>query len=122
MFDGAQGIVDYLIRQKLPYAFGLCGHGNILVGPTRVPMTQNLALNEGIRVVALARAHVARWRRGARLGCLVRLRLSVGSVDRQGRRKGNRRHEHRSSEKLHDGPPCYNGETEAAERIIVCTR
>jgi len=22
-------IVDYLIRQKVPYAFGLCGHGNI---------------------------------------------------------------------------------------------
>src|SRR5215831_7722027 len=29
MLDGAQVIVDYLIRQKVPYAFGLCGHGNI---------------------------------------------------------------------------------------------
>ena len=27
--DGAQVIVDYLIQQKVPYAFGLCGHGNI---------------------------------------------------------------------------------------------
>src|SRR3984893_3299457 len=29
MLDGAQVIVDYLIRQRVPYAFGLCGHGNI---------------------------------------------------------------------------------------------
>jgi acetolactate synthase-1/2/3 large subunit len=29
MLDGAQVIVDYLIREKVPYAFGLCGHGNI---------------------------------------------------------------------------------------------
>ena len=29
MIDGAQVIVDYLIREKVPYAFGLCGHGNI---------------------------------------------------------------------------------------------
>ena len=29
MLDGAQVIVDYLIQQKVPYAFGLCGHGNI---------------------------------------------------------------------------------------------
>ena len=28
MLDGAQVIVDYLIQQKVPYAFGLCGHGN----------------------------------------------------------------------------------------------
>src|SRR3954449_11512030 len=27
--NGAQVIVDYLIQQKAPYAFGLCGHGNI---------------------------------------------------------------------------------------------
>src|ERR1700690_4151828 len=27
--NGAQVIVDYLIQQKTPYAFGLCGHGNI---------------------------------------------------------------------------------------------
>ena len=27
--DGGQMIVDYLIRQKVPYVFGLCGHGNI---------------------------------------------------------------------------------------------
>jgi acetolactate synthase-1/2/3 large subunit len=27
--NGGQVIVDYLIRQKVPYAFGLCGHGNI---------------------------------------------------------------------------------------------
>jgi len=27
--NGAQVIVDYLIQQKVPYAFGLCGHGNI---------------------------------------------------------------------------------------------
>ncbi len=29
MLNGGQVIVDYLIRQKVPYAFGLCGHGNI---------------------------------------------------------------------------------------------
>ncbi len=29
MKDGAGVIVDYLIREKVPYAFGLCGHGNI---------------------------------------------------------------------------------------------
>ena len=27
--DGAAVIVDYLIREKVPYAFGLCGQGNI---------------------------------------------------------------------------------------------
>lgn len=27
--NGGQMIVDYLIRSKVPYAFGLCGHGNI---------------------------------------------------------------------------------------------
>src|SRR6516165_7903035 len=27
--NGAQVIVDYLIQQKAPYVFGLCGHGNI---------------------------------------------------------------------------------------------
>ena len=27
--NGAQIIVDYLIRQKVPSVFGLCGHGNI---------------------------------------------------------------------------------------------
>jgi acetolactate synthase I/II/III large subunit len=27
--NGSQVIVDYLIREKVPYAFGLCGHGNI---------------------------------------------------------------------------------------------
>ena len=27
--DGGQVIVDYLVREKVPYAFGLCGHGNI---------------------------------------------------------------------------------------------
>jgi acetolactate synthase-1/2/3 large subunit len=27
--DGADVIVDYLIREKVPYTFGLCGHGNI---------------------------------------------------------------------------------------------
>jgi acetolactate synthase I/II/III large subunit len=27
--DGGQVIVDYLIREKVPYVFGLCGHGNI---------------------------------------------------------------------------------------------
>ena len=27
--DGAGVIVDYLIREKVPYIFGLCGHGNI---------------------------------------------------------------------------------------------
>ncbi len=29
MLNGAQVIVDYLIQEKVPYAFGLCGHGNI---------------------------------------------------------------------------------------------
>ena len=27
--NGAQVIVDFLIQQKAPYVFGLCGHGNI---------------------------------------------------------------------------------------------
>ena len=27
--NGAQVIVDYLIREKVPHVFGLCGHGNI---------------------------------------------------------------------------------------------
>ena len=27
--NGGQVIVDYLVREKVPYAFGLCGHGNI---------------------------------------------------------------------------------------------
>ncbi len=29
ILNGAQVIVDYLIREKVPYVFGLCGHGNI---------------------------------------------------------------------------------------------
>src|SRR4030081_1929833 len=29
MLNGAQVIVDYLIREKVPQVFGLCGHGNI---------------------------------------------------------------------------------------------
>jgi acetolactate synthase-1/2/3 large subunit len=29
VLNGGQVIVDYLIREKVPYAFGLCGHGNI---------------------------------------------------------------------------------------------
>ena len=29
ILNGGQVIVDYLIREKVPYAFGLCGHGNI---------------------------------------------------------------------------------------------
>src|SRR3974390_2325821 len=27
--DGGQVIVDYLVRENVPYVFGLCGHGNI---------------------------------------------------------------------------------------------
>jgi acetolactate synthase-1/2/3 large subunit len=29
MLNGAQVIVDYLIQERVPYVFGLCGHGNI---------------------------------------------------------------------------------------------
>ena len=29
MLDGGQVIVDYLVREKVPAVFGLCGHGNI---------------------------------------------------------------------------------------------
>src|SRR5258708_27485723 len=29
MREGGQGIVGYLVREKGPYVFGLCGHGNI---------------------------------------------------------------------------------------------
>src|SRR5690348_1883172 len=29
LLNGAQVIVDYLIQEKVPYVFGLCGHGNI---------------------------------------------------------------------------------------------
>src|SRR5499425_2044415 len=28
VLNGGQVIVDYLIRERVPYAFGLCGHGN----------------------------------------------------------------------------------------------
>ncbi|PPR70619.1 MAG: hypothetical protein CFH03_02432, partial [Alphaproteobacteria bacterium MarineAlpha3_Bin2] len=27
--NGGQVIIDYLIRENVPYVFGLCGHGNI---------------------------------------------------------------------------------------------
>ena len=29
LLNGGQVIVDYLIQEEVPYAFGLCGHGNI---------------------------------------------------------------------------------------------
>jgi acetolactate synthase-1/2/3 large subunit len=29
ILNGGQVIVDYLVREKVPYVFGLCGHGNI---------------------------------------------------------------------------------------------
>jgi acetolactate synthase-1/2/3 large subunit len=29
ILNGGQLIVDYLVREKVPYVFGLCGHGNI---------------------------------------------------------------------------------------------
>jgi len=29
VLNGAQVIVDYLVREKVPHVFGLCGHGNI---------------------------------------------------------------------------------------------
>jgi acetolactate synthase I/II/III large subunit len=29
ILNGGQIIVDYLVREKVPYVFGLCGHGNI---------------------------------------------------------------------------------------------
>ena len=29
VLDGGQVIVDYLVREKVPYVFGLCGHGNV---------------------------------------------------------------------------------------------
>jgi hypothetical protein len=29
MLDGAQVIVDYLIREEVPYAFAQCSHGDI---------------------------------------------------------------------------------------------
>src|SRR3954447_9150643 len=29
VLNGGQLIVDYLVREKVPYVFGLCGHGNI---------------------------------------------------------------------------------------------
>jgi acetolactate synthase I/II/III large subunit len=29
VLDGGQVIVDYLVRERVPYVFGLCGHGNI---------------------------------------------------------------------------------------------
>jgi hypothetical protein len=50
---------------------------------------------------------------------LVRLRLSAGRIDGHGRRKGDRRHEHRSNEDLHDAPPYHNDEADAPERIVV---
>src|SRR5262249_266399 len=35
MLDGGQVIVDYLVREKVPYAFGLCGQGKIEVSEAR---------------------------------------------------------------------------------------
>jgi acetolactate synthase I/II/III large subunit len=29
VLNGGQVIVDYLVRERVPYAFGLCGHGNV---------------------------------------------------------------------------------------------
>src|SRR5262249_7013618 len=29
ILNGGQVIVHYLVREKVPYVFGLCGHGNI---------------------------------------------------------------------------------------------
>jgi acetolactate synthase-1/2/3 large subunit len=29
MLNGGQVIVDYLVREQVPYVFGLCGHGNV---------------------------------------------------------------------------------------------
>ena len=29
VMNGADIIVDFLIRQKVPYLFGVCGHGNV---------------------------------------------------------------------------------------------
>ena len=29
ILNGGQVIVDYLVREKVPYVFGLCGHGNV---------------------------------------------------------------------------------------------
>ena len=29
ILNGGQLIIDYLIRERVPYVFGLCGHGNI---------------------------------------------------------------------------------------------
>src|SRR5258706_16420258 len=29
LLNGGQVIVDYLVREGVPYVFGLCGHGNI---------------------------------------------------------------------------------------------
>src|SRR6201988_3922567 len=29
ILNGGQVLVDYLVREKVPYVFGLCGHGNI---------------------------------------------------------------------------------------------
>ena len=86
------------------------------VRPTRVPVTQNLALNEGIRVGAaslMARAHFALWRRDARLRLLI-FRLGASGLDCNGRCKGHRRHEHRTSEDPHDPPPCHDHKFDAA--------
>src|SRR3977135_4513355 len=29
ILNGGKVIVDYLVRERVPYVFGLCGHGNI---------------------------------------------------------------------------------------------
>src|SRR3979411_500569 len=29
ILNGGQVIVDYLVRERVPYVFGLCGHGNV---------------------------------------------------------------------------------------------
>ncbi len=31
LLNSGQMIIDYLIRENVPYIFGLCGHGNISI-------------------------------------------------------------------------------------------
>ena len=110
--QGFEAVTNLQVRAKDPAsAFRTASserHGS--VGPTRVPVTQNLALNEGIRVGAaslIARPRFARRRRDARLRLLI-FRLGTSGLDCNGHCKGHRRHEHRTGEDSHDPPPCHD--------------
>jgi thiamine pyrophosphate-dependent acetolactate synthase large subunit-like protein len=72
MLNGAQVIVDYLIQEKVPQVFGLCGHGNIqFIDALYTPI--RAAMPEEARRDMLAKTAAA-----LPVGASVRLRTSRG--------------------------------------------